>query len=65
MLSASFAIFHGLVWYTVFTFRLARVTNLEFLMIIPQVFVWIALAAWAVTAAGLVRALLRSFGEIR
>jgi tellurite resistance protein TehA-like permease len=51
--------------YTVCTFRLAKVTDLEFLMIIPQVFIWIALAAWAVTAAGLARALARHFGSIR
>ncbi len=41
--------------YTVCSFRLANATQLELLFAVPRVFVFIALAAWAVTFAGLVR----------
>jgi len=39
--------------YTVCTFRLAQALDVPILMRIPAVGVWIALAAWAVTFAGL------------
>jgi tellurite resistance protein TehA-like permease len=45
--------------YTVATFRMAQAMHLEFLDFVPHVFVWLALAAWALTAAGLVRSLVR------
>ena len=45
--------------YTVGTFRMADAMSLGFLDFIPDVFVWIALAAWVLTFAGLVRTLLR------
>lgn len=46
--------------YTVCTYRLAKVAGLDFLMMIPRLFVFLALAAWAVTAIGLGRELGRS-----
>ena len=45
--------------YTVCTYRLASVAGAPFLLGIPRVGVFVALAAWALTFAGLVRTLLR------
>ncbi len=41
--------------YTVCTFRLANALNLPFLLIIPRVFLYIALSAWSLTMIGLLR----------
>lgn len=41
--------------YAVGTFELARVLALDFLDVIPHVFFWIALAAWALTFGGMLR----------
>jgi tellurite resistance protein TehA-like permease len=46
--------------YTVCTWRLAAVAHTPFLMIIPRVFVFIALAAWTLTFYGMLRDLARS-----
>jgi tellurite resistance protein TehA-like permease len=46
--------------YTACTFRLTHVMHAEFLAWLPNIFVYIALAAWLVTLAGLLRHLLRS-----
>jgi len=45
--------------YTVCTFRLSRVVDAEFLGEISRVFVYVALSAWCVVAAGMVWHLLR------
>ncbi|MBX5480452.1 MAG: hypothetical protein IRZ16_01190 [Myxococcaceae bacterium] len=39
--------------YTVCTLRLAKVTGLEFLKVIPEVGVWVAFVAWALAMGGL------------
>jgi tellurite resistance protein TehA-like permease len=41
--------------YTVCTFRLANALNLPFLLILPRVFLYIALLAWSLTMIGLGR----------
>jgi tellurite resistance protein TehA-like permease len=46
--------------YTVCTFRLAHVVDAPILLSIPHLFIYVALAAWAVTFAGLLRHLVRS-----
>ncbi len=43
--------------YAVATYRMAEALKLEFLDPIPQVFLWLALAAWLATFAGLLRRL--------
>jgi tellurite resistance protein TehA-like permease len=44
--------------YTVCTFRLAHAIQAPFLLVIPRVFFYIALAAWSLAMAGLVRHLI-------
>lgn len=58
-------VYWGLVFpmgmYTVCTFRLAQVMNLEFLMLIPRFFIYIALIAWSVTLYGWIHRLITTF----
>jgi tellurite resistance protein TehA-like permease len=46
--------------YTVATTRLVRAIDAPYLLAIPQVFVFLALAAWALVFAGMMRSVLRS-----
>ncbi len=58
-------VYWGLVFpmgmYTVATFRLAQVFNMDFLLLIPQYFIYLALVAWVVTFYGLVSRLFIAF----
>lgn len=49
--------------YTVATYRLAHAVDQKYLLVIPHVFVYIALAAWSVVFAGWAGRLLGRFGE--
>jgi hypothetical protein len=41
--------------YTVATYRLSEAMRLPVLLVIPRLFVWIALAAWSLAFLGLLR----------
>ena len=43
--------------YTVCTYRLSAAASLPFLMVVPRVFVFVALGAWILTFVGLVRSI--------
>ncbi len=45
--------------YTVATYRMAELTKMTFLFLIPRCFVYIALAAWVVIAMGMLTNFLR------
>jgi tellurite resistance protein TehA-like permease len=47
--------------YTVCTFKLSQALDLSFLMVIPSFFVYIALVAWGITAAGMFYAMGRDY----
>ena len=51
--------------YTACTIRLSQALGLEFLMVIPRVFIFIALAAWAITFVGLLRSGWRGLFYVR
>ncbi len=48
--------------YAVATFKMASAMSLDFLDFVPHVFLWVALVAWLLTFAGLVRRLIRHLG---
>jgi tellurite resistance protein TehA-like permease len=48
--------------YTTATFQLSRATGFSFLAVIPHAFIFVALAAWLITFAGLLRHLWGSLG---
>jgi tellurite resistance protein TehA-like permease len=54
-------LYWGLVFplgmYSVSTFRLAQALDIPFLLVVPRIFLYIALAAWSLAMAGLVRSL--------
>ena len=58
-------VYWGLVFpmgmYTVATYRLAEVLNMDFLLLIPQYFIYLALIAWAITFYGLISHLFTAF----
>jgi len=49
--------------YTASTFQFAQAVHLDFLLVIPHVFIWIALAAWLATFVGLLRQLVSSIAR--
>jgi tellurite resistance protein TehA-like permease len=51
--------------YTACTFRLAQVLDAPFLFHIPRSFIYVALAAWMMTLAGLIHRLIRMFAGRR
>ncbi len=56
----NWAIVFPLGMYTTATWRLSHVVDLPFLRVVPGVFVWVALAAWALTVFGMMRVAIRS-----
>jgi len=49
--------------YTASTFQFAQAVHLDFLLVIPHVFIWIALAAWLATFVGLLQQLVSSIAR--
>ena len=58
-------VYWGLVFpmgmYTVATYRLAEVLSMDFLLLIPQYFIYLALIAWTITFYGLISHLFTAF----
>jgi len=48
--------------YTAATWTFAQAIGAEFLVVVPQVFLWIAIVAWCMTFFGMMRHLLRLLG---
>lgn len=61
----NWAIVFPLGMYTTATWRFSHALGLPYLGLVPQAFVWVALAAWCLTFAGMVRALLRPSTALR
>jgi tellurite resistance protein TehA-like permease len=51
--------------YTASTLQLAQALQLDFLLVIPHIFIWVALVAWVVTFVGLLRQLARGMRSAR
>ena len=55
--------FWGLVFplgmYTAATFKLASAIDAPFLLVVPRVFIWLALTAWTIVFIGLLRTIAR------
>lgn len=49
--------------YTVCTFQLSRVAGMEFLICIPRITIYAALAAWAIACFGLLRSIKKGFNS--
>ena len=60
-------VYWGLVFpmgmYTVATYRLAEVLSMDFLLLSPQYFIYLALIAWGITFYGLISRLFTAFRE--
>ncbi len=54
-----------LAMYTTGTFQLFTALDLPVMLLVPRVFIWIALTAWLATFLGLLRSLFRAWGAHR